>query len=78
VFTSGAIYAACELPNGDWFMVGNGGGLYAYTSAQIDAPLVPLAGYQMTYNVATTNPDTNAAWTPSDAAATKFGMRITS
>lgn len=78
VFTSAAIYAACELPNGDWFMVGNGGGLYAYTSSQVDVPLVPLAGYQMTYNATTTNPDTNAAWTPAEAAATKFGMRITS
>jgi hypothetical protein len=77
-FTSAALYAACELPNGDWFMVGNGGGLYAYTSAQVDAPLVPLAGYQMTYNASTTNPDTSAAWTPAEAAATKFGMRITS
>ena len=78
VFTSSIPYAACELSNGDWFIVGNGGLLAAYTSAQIDAPLVPLAGYQMTYNATTTNPDTNAAWTPSDAAATKFGMRITS
>jgi hypothetical protein len=59
-------------------MVGNGGGLYAYTSSQVDVPLVPLAGYQMTYNATTTNPDTNAAWTPAEAAATKFGMRITS
>jgi hypothetical protein len=77
-FTAAVPYAACELPNGDWFIVGNGGSLSAYTSAFIDSPLVPLAGYQMTYNATTTNPDTNAAWTPSDAAATKFGMRITS
>jgi hypothetical protein len=72
------LYGACVMPNGDWFMVGQSGLLMAYTSAQIDTPLVPLAGYTMAYNAATTNPDTGAAWTPAEAAAAKFGMRVTS
>lgn len=73
-----AMYAACELANGDWFMVGQTGAVFAYTSAQIDTPLTPLAGYVPAYNVATVNPDTGAAWTPAEAAAAKFGMRVTS
>jgi hypothetical protein len=72
------MYGACVLPNGDWFIVGQSGLLMAYTSAQIDTPLVPLAGYTMAYNAATTNPDTGTAWTPAEAAAAKFGMRVTS
>jgi hypothetical protein len=71
-------YAACALPNGDWFIVGQNGMMMAYTTALIDTPLTPLAGYVPAYNVATTNPDTGAAWTPAEAAAAKFGMRVTS
>jgi hypothetical protein len=74
----GTLYAGCALANGDWFMVGPSGLLMAYTSALIDTPLVPLAGYTMAYNAATVNPDTGAAWTPAEAAAAKFGMRVTS
>lgn len=75
---SGALFAACVLPNGDWFMVGAAGLLMAYTSAIIDTALVPLAGYVMAFNASTVNPDTGAAWTPAEAAASKFGMRVTS
>jgi hypothetical protein len=71
------LLGACALPNGDWFMVGTNGLLMGYTSALIDAPLTPLAGYQATFNASTTNPDTGAAWTPAEAAAAKFGMRVT-
>jgi hypothetical protein len=73
-----SLFGTCVLPNGDWFMCGANGLLMAYTSALIDAPLTPLAGYVLAYNVATTNPDTGAAWTPAEAAAAKFGMRVTS
>jgi hypothetical protein len=77
-FMIGTAYAACELLNGDWFIVGTNGMLAAYTSVLVDTPLVPLVGYTMAFSSATTNPDTGAAWTPAEAAAAKFGMRVTS
>lgn len=72
------IYGAGVMQNGDWIMMGAAGVMVGYTSALIDTPLMPLAGYQAAYNASATNPDTGLPWTPAEAAAAKFGMRITS
>lgn len=73
-----AIRGGSVMLNGDWLMVGDSGFMFAYTTAFVDAPLPALAGYIAAYNVSSTNPDTGLPWTPAEAAAAKFGMRVTS
>lgn len=63
---------------GDWLIVGDSGYLASYTPMSIDNPLVPLAGYLPTFNYSTVNPTTGLPWTPAEASASQFGMRLTS
>lgn len=72
------LQGGCVASNGDWIMVGIGGIYATFTSALIDAPMVPLSGYQMGYNSSTTNPATGLPWTAAEASQSQFGMRIVS
>lgn len=76
--TSSIIRGAVKAANGDWLFVGDAGLLYALTAGSIDGAMPALAGYQTFSNIAAANPSTGTAWTPAEAAASQFGMRLTS
>ena len=73
-----SVWAYCIDAEGSWHMFGADGFYAVYAPGSVDAPLTPLAGYLPTFNASVTNPDTGLPWTPAEAAASRFGMRITS
>lgn len=76
--TAQALYAGVSLPNGDFLIAGGAATMLRYTSSGADTALQPLAGYTMAYGSAAINPKTGNPWTPAEAAAGYFGVRLTS
>lgn len=68
----------CKAANGDWVFVGDAGTLVSYTASLPDAALPALGGYVPAFNAHNVNPATGQAWTPAEAAASQFGMRLVS
>lgn len=73
-----SVRALCVAANGDYIGVGDNGQAVAYTAGSPDGALAPLGGYVPYYNATPLNPATGAAWTPAEASASQFGMRLTS
>ena len=75
--TLNTMRAATTTVLGYWVLGGDNGALLSLRPQPVDAVLVPFSGYIPTFNAAAFNPSTGLPWTPAEAAAAQFGMRVT-